>query len=848
MADTNLLKRNLQDRFDSSDPFAELTRIMGREPRPETPSMADDPFDIDLEKELMGDLGDDPADRPEAAPAPAPDSYARAPQPDDAGFDAPADDGFDADRAEDAFAAEFDDVDWGEAEEAALPASAEPAPEAYAPPQDDWQAPAAPVEDAATGPADDPFGDDLGLAEVDMDFGDLDIDERGELVAAAEGAAYSDAPQAAGDYGADATEDYRAQAAEDHAAAESFAAAQPGIAEPSLEDELNRLLGSDPAGQPFEPGPAAWEPLSEPGYAGEPAPEDAADDERYAGYDDAPAAYDDASVGAWDDGEGQGQDADAAGSAWDDAPDDAADWQAPAGEAHGQGDAERADPFAALSDLAPAMPAFRGAHAAPAHAPDIANAGPAGMLDIETVEVADDHVPMQDELDLPETAFDEPAPVYDDFDAELASSFGMPSTAQPTPGPAADDAYGDDQFAEAIGLSGAAASAAVGGWGARAAQMDRDAAPADLDREIDVAGYGEAGAATASQRRRTGLMVAAAVAGIAVLGGLGALAFSLGSGGSDDTPVLVTADADPLKVKPENPGGTTVPNQDSKAYERAAGVVDTTPPTQERLVTSTEEPVSLPPAASARAEEDALPGLDEEERVDMDPAAAGKAEDRLEAAAEPEGIGAAEDLAAVQPRKVRTMIVRPDGTLVPREDPAPQPAADAASAERAVREVAIAQPQTPAPAADPAPAPAQAAAQPATPAGNASATGTAASQPAAAPATPAPEVAARQQVAQAPAAQARTEPARPAVAAQGSSEWSMQIASQPTAEAAQATYQDLARRYGSVIGGRGVNIVKADISGKGTYYRVRIPSASRAEAIALCEKYKAAGGSCFVSK
>src|SRR5690606_2236111 len=29
----------------------------------------------------------------------------------------------------------------------------------------------------------------------------------------------------------------------------------------------------------------------------------------------------------------------------------------------------------------------------------------------------------------------------------------------------------------------------------------------------------------------------------------------------------------------------------------------------------------------------------------------------------------AEDLAIVQPRKVRTMIVRPDGTLVPREDP-----------------------------------------------------------------------------------------------------------------------------------------------------------------------------------
>ena len=51
-----------------------------------------------------------------------------------------------------------------------------------------------------------------------------------------------------------------------------------------------------------------------------------------------------------------------------------------------------------------------------------------------------------------------------------------------------------------------------------------------------------------------------------------------------------------------------------------------------------------------------------------------------------------------------------------------------------------------------------------------------------------------------------------------------------------------------MLGGRGVNIVKAEVAGKGTYYRVRVPSATRDEAIALCEKYKAAGGSCFVSK
>ena len=86
----------------------------------------------------------------------------------------------------------------------------------------------------------------------------------------------------------------------------------------------------------------------------------------------------------------------------------------------------------------------------------------------------------------------------------------------------------------------------------------------------------------------------------------------------------------------------------------------------------------------------------------------------------------------------------------------------------------------------------------------------------------------------------------PAAIAAGS--WSVQIASQPSADSAKSTYQDLARRYGSVIGGRGVNIVKADIAGKGTYWRVRVPAQSRDDAIKLCTDYKSAGGNCFVSK
>ena len=834
MADTNLLKRRLQDRFDSSDPFAELTRIMAREPHAEAPSLADDPFDIDLEKELMGDLGNGLADGPEPAAgayasnphAPAPEQLdARFPATDDRAFAAPADD---------SFAAEFDEVDWdGEAETVAVVEEAVEEPQAvYAPtsyaPVHDWQAsgPVAEVVDEAVeeapaaAAAEDPFGDDLGLAEVDMDFGDLDTDDRAPVATPGGADAYAD----------DAFYQEAPEAVAYHAEAQAGARFEPGApqaAEPSLEDELNRLLGGGASAQAAQPS------YSDRDYASETAYSRA----NHAAYDRGSDAFD----------ESVAEDAEA----WQEAPAEAEPVEAePA-----------VDPFAVFSHIAPAVPPLRRAHAAPASHADAAAAGL--FDDVETLDVADDHVPAQDDLDLPETHFDEPAPAYDDFDTEFAASFGQPRAEQRQAEPA-PASYGDDQFAEAIGLSGAAAAAAASGWGARAQAAVQDGG--DLEREIDVADYGaayETPAPAPQQRRRNGLVVAAAVAAIAVLGGVGALALSFGGSQGSDTPVLVKADAEPLKVKPENPGGATVPNQDSKAYERASGVVDTKPPAQEKLVTTTEEPIAL--ATADKAAENIVPGVDEADEADGDGIAGVKSEERLEVASEPDGVGAAEDLATVQPRKVRTMVVRSDGTLVPREEPAavpapvaqqvvaaqtPEPAASVAvPAAQAIREVAMTQP--PKPVAEAA-APAAAQAQPKPVAAERTVAvperGPVVPQrPTEAPAaSAAPQP--QQQVAQA-AAPARAQPARPEpTAPQGASDWSMQIASQPTADAAQSTYQDLARRYGSVLGGRGVNIVKAEVAGKGTYYRVRVPSATRDEAIALCEKYKAAGGSCFVSK
>jgi cell division protein FtsN len=52
-----------------------------------------------------------------------------------------------------------------------------------------------------------------------------------------------------------------------------------------------------------------------------------------------------------------------------------------------------------------------------------------------------------------------------------------------------------------------------------------------------------------------------------------------------------------------------------------------------------------------------------------------------------------------------------------------------------------------------------------------------------------------------------------------------------------------------VLGNMEPNIQEADLGAKGTYYRVRVgPWASRGEAVQVCERLRAAGGDCIVTR
>lgn len=352
--------------------------------------------------------------------------------------------------------------------------------------------------------------------------------------------------------------------------------------------------------------------------------------------------------------------------------------------------------------------------------------------------------------------------------------------------------------------------------------------------------------------RRRPYAIIGGVAALALVGVAGAALWS-GNGANlgirGEGPILIKADTKPVKIQPENPGGRTIPNQNQAVYKHVSSPDAPVPLKQQTLVTAEEEPISLPPE-----EEDdsanALPG------VSMMDAAALPQKDATRLADASAGNTASDDAGLVlKPRKVHTLVVRADGTLGPAETnagPSAQPAATGVrggqtvmtptSAEASgIRNVSInsgaqQQPQAAAAGAD---GPAASSEKP-----DASGQGAdTASTPALAAAAPDAEPAAKP--ADAPREVASVSPAAPTPAPAG---FYVQIASQPSQALAQESAQRMGQRYASVIGSHKLEIQTAEIAGKGTYYRVRIPAQSASEASELCSRLKSAGGSCFVAR
>ena len=306
-------------------------------------------------------------------------------------------------------------------------------------------------------------------------------------------------------------------------------------------------------------------------------------------------------------------------------------------------------------------------------------------------------------------------------------------------------------------------------------------------------------------RSRKGPVAIAAVIGALVLGGGGAYLASGSSSITGGEPPLIKANNEPTKVQPQNPGGVEIPNQNKQIYERAEQDGAT------KVVNREEQPVDVQQAVrmNGNAVADATGGT-------------------LGTSGKPQQTAS---LNLGEPKKVRTVTIRPDGTMA-GEAPAPQPAAPAAmtlppQAQPAPVQTASAQ----VPAVQPKPV---------------------ASTPVAAPATPAPApkaapAAATPSSTPAPQQVASVQPTAPVAAeTTPTGGFAVQLGTAGSETAAQSVFASFQRKY-SDLEGMPSMIRKAEVNGN-TVYRVRVGPMAKEEASALCSKLQGQGGQCFVAK
>jgi hypothetical protein len=306
---------------------------------------------------------------------------------------------------------------------------------------------------------------------------------------------------------------------------------------------------------------------------------------------------------------------------------------------------------------------------------------------------------------------------------------------------------------------------------------------------------------------------------------------------------VVKAETGPSKVAPLNPGGVDIPNQNKQIYERASQ------DTQTRVVNREEQPIDVRQATRTGAA--------------LQDGMAGSGQVRLSPAVPP-GNGAPSALqgssnstAGVlgEPRRVRTVSIKPDGTIVmPEQGGTIRPAAAPALI-----------PASPATAATPR---ADALSVPtlAPSAGGSTAAAPQASQARTAPpqrprdttSTPAAPVGAPLQITsdpQRPKADTRAaatpqailrEPTETSAAPTTSAGFSVQLGVRNTEREGRVMFEQMQQRFASDLSGFSPSLRQAEINGK-TAYRVRVGPMSRDDAASLCTRLKAAGGQCFVA-
>jgi SPOR domain len=296
-------------------------------------------------------------------------------------------------------------------------------------------------------------------------------------------------------------------------------------------------------------------------------------------------------------------------------------------------------------------------------------------------------------------------------------------------------------------------------------------------------------------------LMAAVLVGAVVTGGGLAYLYKSQSGVGNGEPPIMTADARPIKERPLDPGGREFPNGGKLIYDRldnagAASGVGGDEPTRVAVRQEGGQQNDVPGVVTTGASGTL------EERIQNALQNAKKQDDRPASSQ-----GGGSPGSADEPRRVRTEIFRPDGSL----DATRFKTARTGGQAPAEGETALAS----------GPSPRNAA-------------------PAAAPRanTRVAEVSPTAQIPQAN------------ITGGGEAGMFVQIAARNDQAAAMAAFADLQQKYAGVLGNHSPSVRKVDLGDKGVWYRLLVgPMASKGDADKLCEDLKTAGmKGCFSRK
>ena len=305
--------------------------------------------------------------------------------------------------------------------------------------------------------------------------------------------------------------------------------------------------------------------------------------------------------------------------------------------------------------------------------------------------------------------------------------------------------------------------------------------------------------AEARRRRRRKMLLAAA--GVVLIAGGGA-AFTMTSGGTSGDAPTVRASSEPFKIQPPQKPATEKASEtasilDRNGSERIAA---------SRVVTREEQPVDVREAA--RQTRAAEPQGVATTRPQPSPTT-GAPPSSLPTA------GPAANSFFPEPRRVRTVAVRPDGSII----------SDAPAAPLA-----------------PAPPP---------PALRSGASSTASAQPPAASsgAVPPPPVPRAASPAPAPSPPPARTAAAPSSVPSGSTGggFAVQLGAPGSDAEAKGLIARVQQRHGAALAGYQPTVRRASVDGR-EVYRVRVVGLSQTEANGLCDRLKATGGNCFVAR